>query len=158
VGIDITLTDEELIRKSSGYPDVRIPLSEIKALYERHGWLVVERIASPIKIGIPEKVEGFRFLRAELVKYRPVTVAPPSSLSGMASMITTLVCWAVVLWSKDAVVALIATTAGLSLLGWHMFPIYKISRRCSKQLAIWSVIGLSWVGVALVLFFRLMRA
>ncbi len=36
------LTDKDLIRRKAGWPDVRIGLPEIRALYERQGWLVVE--------------------------------------------------------------------------------------------------------------------
>src|SRR5438477_9249880 len=36
------LTATELVGRSRGRPDVRIGLSELKALYERPGWLVVQ--------------------------------------------------------------------------------------------------------------------
>ena len=67
------LTDNELVRKRSGWPDVRIGLSKMSSLYERHGWLVVERASPHTRIAIPATVDGFVLLREELAKYRPVT-------------------------------------------------------------------------------------
>ena len=60
------LTDTDLVRRKSGWPDVRIGLPEIRALYERQDWLVVESVEPTRRIAIPAEAEGFAVLRAEL--------------------------------------------------------------------------------------------
>jgi len=73
------LTDKDLVRKRSGWPDVKINFSEISALYERPGWLVVEGSKPPRKIAVPEVVEGFAAMRAELAKHGTIAAQPRSS-------------------------------------------------------------------------------
>jgi hypothetical protein len=66
------LTEKEVIRRRTGWPDIRIGFSEIGALLERKSWLVVESIPPVKKIAIPTEVEGFAALRAELAKHSAV--------------------------------------------------------------------------------------
>lgn len=68
------LTDKALVRRRNGWPDIRIELSEINALYERRGRLVVESVEPRRKIVVPEGVDGFAFLRSELTKHSPLTI------------------------------------------------------------------------------------
>jgi hypothetical protein len=63
------LTEKDVIRRRTGYPDIRIGFSEIGALLERNNWLVVESIPPIKKTAIPRGVEGFAALRAELAKH-----------------------------------------------------------------------------------------
>jgi len=97
------LGDKEIIRKRSGWPDDRIAFSEIEALYERRGGLVVES-AEPLKrISIPREVNGFDAIRAELVKHHSLSVQPKPlrskpSWTRLVVMIVSILSWAVVIF------------------------------------------------------------
>ncbi len=87
------LTDKDLVRRRRGWPDVQIDFSDIKVLYQRTGWLIVESNAPRRRIAIPERVEGFSSLRAELVKHKPIVTAPQSSPIRFILVLASLVCW-----------------------------------------------------------------
>jgi hypothetical protein len=153
------LTDEDLIRRKSGCPDVRILLSAITALYERRGWLVVESAEPPTRIAIPDRVDGFKSLRAELTKHSRIIAAPPRpSLLRIIPTVGYIVSWSFVLWSRNASVAGVAGIVGLILLGWESFRAYELPRHSPKRIAIWCLLGLGWVGVALIIYFRIARS
>lgn len=63
------LTDEDLVRKKPGWPDIRIELCEVERLYEHRGWLVVESREPGRRIVIPDDVRGYAGLKRELAKY-----------------------------------------------------------------------------------------
>jgi hypothetical protein len=70
------LTDEELLRRRPGWPDVRIELCEIGRLHEHRGWFVVESRVPGRRIVIPNDVQGYAGLKRELTKYDPGTEKP----------------------------------------------------------------------------------
>src|SRR6266853_4205022 len=55
-GLVFELTEKDLVRRRSGWRDVRIGLQEIHTLYEGQGWLVVESVEPIRKIAIPAEV------------------------------------------------------------------------------------------------------
>src|SRR6476646_6696347 len=116
--LSFELTDKDLIRRNAGWPDVRIGLQEIHALYEGQGWLVVESVEPIRKMAIPAEVEGFAVLRAELAKHSSVIIARRRSPSALIPLVVSLICWALVLWSKNARVAKLAAAVALMLLAW----------------------------------------
>ena len=151
------LTNKGLVRRRSGWPDVRIGFSEISTLYERHGWLVVESVEPRRKIAVPKEVEGFLSLRAELAKHSPIIVPPRRSLLRLVPMIASFLCWGLVLWSKDAVVLRIAGTIAVILLAWESFRLTTQLRHSPKRLFLWTFVGLGWVTAALVVYLRVLR-
>jgi hypothetical protein len=106
------LTEKELIARRNGWPDVRIGLSEIKALYKQPGRLIV---ASPDKsrlIAIPEDIEGYGNLRSQLARYGEITEVPKRPVP-IVTYVPTLCwfSWALVLFSKE--VTVVRTAAAL---------------------------------------------
>jgi hypothetical protein len=152
------LTDKEVVRRRQGWPEVRIGLAEIKALYQRPGWLVVESNEPRRTMAIPERVEGFESLRAELTKHRPITAAPQRSPWGFVALIGSLLCWGLVLLSRDAAVVMGAGAVALALLAWESFRLFGQLRHSPKRLALSLLIGLGWIAAALLLYLRIIRA
>jgi len=152
------LTEKDLVRRRRGRPDVQIGFSEIKALYQRPGWLVVESSEPRRRIAIPEGVEGFESLRGELAKHSPIVAAPQRSPMRLIPLVASLFCWGLVLWSKDAGVVMAAGTAALILLGWESFRLFGQLRHSPKRVALSILIGLSWVAAALLVYLRVIRA
>jgi hypothetical protein len=152
------LTEKGVVRKLPGWPDVEIGFSEIKALYQRHGWLVVESNEPQRRVAIPERVQGFGSLRAELVKHSPIVAAPRRSPIRFAPMVASLVCWGLVLWSKDAGVVMAAAAVALLFLGWESFRLFAQLRRSPKRLVLYFLIGLTLLAAALLVYLRVIRA
>jgi hypothetical protein len=152
------LTDKAVVRRRPGWPDAQIGLAEIRALYQRPGWLVVESNEPSRKMAIPEGVEGFESLRSELTKHSPITTAPQRSPWGFVVLIGSLLCWALVLWSKDTGVVMGAGALSLLLLVWESFRLIGQLRHSPKRLVLSILIGLSWVAAALLVYLRIIRA
>lgn len=152
------LTDKDVVRRRTGWPDIRIDFKEISALLERRDWLVVESVQPVRKIAIPREVEGFASLRAELAKHSPVIVSQKGSLRGAIPTVVSLLCWGLMLWSKDTRVARMAGTIALILLGWASVTIDKQMRRSPKRLFVWISLGSVWVAAILLVYFKVIRA
>ncbi|MGA7081256.1 MAG: hypothetical protein WBQ43_04800 [Terriglobales bacterium] len=102
-GMVFALSDEEFIRKRSGWPDDRIAFSEIGGLYDGPGGLVVETIAPLRRISIPREVTGLEAIRAELAKHHSFSLQtrPPRarlSWTGLVVMIVSILSWAAVIF------------------------------------------------------------
>ncbi len=152
------LTETDVVRKRGGWPDVQIGFSEIKALYQRPGWLVVESNQPRRRIAIPERVEGFGSLRAELVKHAPIVATPQRSPMRFILVVASLVCWGLVLWSRDAAVVMASGAVALLLLGWESFRLFGQLRHRPKKVVLCLLIGLSWVAAALLVYLRVIRS
>jgi hypothetical protein len=154
------LTDKDLVRKRSGWPDIGIGLSEINALYEEPGWLVVESVEPRRRIAVPEEVDGFASLRAELAKHSPLLVPPRLSVAGFSRFIpvaASILCWGLVMWSKDAGVAKAAGTIALMLLGWESFRLYWQLRRGLTRPILWILVALGWSAAVAIVYLRIAR-
>jgi hypothetical protein len=151
------LTEEDVVRRRAGWPDVRIGLSEITSLIERRNWLVVEGAESTSRIAIPREVDGFATLRAELAKHCSITVQPTRSLVELIPIIASLLCWGTVFWLRDATVVRVAAATALVLLAWESFRLYSRLRQNPKRLLGLLWIALGWVAAILVVYFRLLR-
>lgn len=150
------LTDEELVRKSDRYPEVRIRLSEISALYEHKHWLFVESAQSASKITIPTTIEGFESLREELGKHSPLTIARQSfSLWFILIIAGYTLCWSVTLWSHDAAIVGLAGSGVVVFLIWQSLLGYRQLRRIPQRFVIWLPIALSWLAAVLLLYLRI---
>ena len=154
----LILTDSELIRRRDGWPDVRIGLSEMKALYERPTGMVVESAATRRAIAIPKEVVGFASLRDELSKHAPILKAPLRSPLVFFPTLSSLICWALVLMSTDVEVVKTAGAFGLATLGWGTFRLSRLTLPHGRaRLAVWATISLSWVTSIWVLYSRIVR-
>jgi len=152
------LTDKAVVRRRQGWPDVQIGLAEIRGLYQRPGWLVVESNEPRRTMAIPERVEGFESLRSELTKHGSIAVAPESSPWRSVVLIGSLLCWGLVLLSKDSGLVMGAGAVALALLAWESFRLFVQLRHSRKRLALSVLIGLSWVAAALLVYLRIIRA
>jgi len=157
-GLAFLLTEEGLVRKRPGWPDVEIGFAEIKSLYQRPGWLVVESGEPRRTVAIPERVEQFASLRTELAKHSPIVAAPRRSPVRFVSLVASFFCWGLVLWSKDVGVVVAAGAVALILLGWEFFRLFGQLRRSPKRVALSVLIGLSWAAAALLVYLRVTRA
>jgi hypothetical protein len=154
----IVLTDNDVVRKSRGWPDVQIGFSEIRALYLRSGWLVVESNEPRRTIAIPERVEGFNSLRAELAKHSPVVPQPKRSPSRLIALVASVFAWGLVMLSKSGGVVMTAGAGALLLLGGECFRLFGRLRHSPKRLALSILIGFNWIVAALLVYFRITRA
>jgi hypothetical protein len=165
IGVDRTirnavflLAEKELIVQRIGWPDVRIGMSEIKALYEQPGRLVVESVAPSRFITLPSDIEGYGSLRAELVKYGQISKAPRRSAQAFAYIVACLLCWfswSLVLLSRNVDVVRVAGSFGLFSSAWFSFRIARLVRRNPKRHLVWAVLAASLAGALWVLYKRM---
>jgi hypothetical protein len=152
------LTDTEMIRRRRGFPDIRIGLSEIDGLHERSGWLVVESSKPRRMMAIPEALEGFDVLRAELLKHCSIVAKRQRSLLDAALLLVSLFCWGILLWSRSTVAGLLAAISALVLLGWESLRLHRLLRHGSQRSVLWFLIGSTWAVAALVIYLRISRS
>lgn len=151
----LLLTDHDLTRRRKGWPDVTVGLSEIKSLRENGNWLVVESVAPKRRIVIPAKIDRFRFLRTELAKHCPITTRPSTSILGFISMIASLLCWGMVLLSRDPSRTKVAAGAALVLLSWESVRLYRRLQESPSRSVVLACLALSWVVAILLVYFRI---
>jgi hypothetical protein len=151
------LTDKDLVRRSSGWPDVRIGLPEIRALYEHPGGLVVESVEPTRRIAIPARVEGFAALRAELAKHSSVIVTRGRSVAGFTFLVIEFICWVVVLWSKNSRAQALAAAVALMVLAWESLRLIRMMGGKPKRFLVWIAVGISWAAAILLVYERFAR-
>jgi hypothetical protein len=151
------LTERDVVRRRTGWPDVRIDFSEISTLLETRDWLVVESVQPARKIAIPKDVEGFASLRAELAKHGQVSVSKEGSTLGVLPTVASFFFWGLVLWSKNPSIVKGAGAIALILLGWASIRLDKQLRQSPRRFFVWIPLGLSWVAAILLFYFRLIR-
>ena len=155
------LSDDNIVRKTTGWADVRIRLSEVRILSERPGWLVVESAEPRRRIAIPEDVESFDLLRSELTKHGLLIKSPRRSpfvalLLGLPTMVS-LFCWVLIFWSKEPWLVKTAACVALGLLAWGSFSVGRLRVVSPKRYLLWAVIGTSWVATVWIIYSRLKR-
>ncbi len=150
----LVLTDQELVRRREGWPDVRIALSEINALYAHPNSLVVESVDRSRRIAVWKDVERFESLRAELLKHGPLLKPPAPSLLGWIPTVVSFLCWPLVLWSNDALVVKSTGIVLLVLLGWSCFSFGKKLRDIPKRVVLQLWLAASWAAAAWLVYSR----
>jgi hypothetical protein len=159
--LSFELTDKDLIRRKAGWPDVRIGLQEIHALYEGEGWLVVESVGPIRKMAIPTEVEGFAVLRAELAKHNSIVTArrrPVLKFTIFAPLVVSLICWVVALESKNSTARGVAAAAALMIFAWGSLHLVRLMNGKPKRFLVWIALGLSWAAAILLVYLHVMRA
>lgn len=151
------LTDKDLIRRKAGWPDVRIGLAEIRALYERQGWLVVESVEPTRRISIPAEVDGFAMLRAELAKHNSIVTTRRRSVLVFTPLVVSLICWVVALESKNSATRRLAAAAALIILAWGSLHLVRLMNGKPKRFLVWIIVGISWAAAILLLYQRFAR-
>lgn len=161
-GLEFVLSDEDLTRKRVGWPDIRIELSEIKALYERPSWLIVRSNDPKRRIGIPREVEGYDELRTALAKHAPfsgpVKRRPTASfLTGWVLTLISVLSWWLVSWSKNATVIRISGTVALLWLTWSSLYLDRLFRDSAKRPLLWLFLGIGWMVGLFLIGIRILR-
>lgn len=156
--LKFVFTDKALIRSRSGWPDIEIGLSEIKALYRLPRGLIVESVEPRRRIGIPDRTDGFPSLVAELAKYGPI-IHPPAQRFRMRFivLIAFLLCWGLVLWSNHLAVVLGAAAIALTLLVIESNDLARRRHHTSKDYMVWLYMTMGWVAAAIVIYLRIAR-
>jgi hypothetical protein len=156
--LSFELTDKDLIRRKAGWPDVRIGLQEIHALYEGQGWLVVESVEPTRRIAIPAEVEGFAVLRAELAKHNSIVTTRRRSVLVFTPLVVSLICWVVALESKNSKARGLAAAAALMILAWGSLHLVRLMNGKPKRFLVWIALGISWAAAILLAYLQVMRA
>jgi hypothetical protein len=159
VKCDLTfvLSQDELVRKSPGFPDVRISLPQIKSLFEQPGYLVVGGGDPPRKIVIPKNVENFKSLRAELTNYASLAPAPRQFSLGWITLLLSIISWSLLVWSRDINTTRAAGLGVLVLLGWESFRQRQPMLHSSKRVALWLLFGSAWLSAGFLIYVRVFR-
>jgi hypothetical protein len=156
--LSFELTDKDLIRRKTGWPDVRIGLQEIHALYEGQGWLVMESFEPIKRIAIPAEVEGFAVLRAELAKHNSIVTTRRRSVLVFTPLVVSLICWVVALESKNSTARGLAAAAALMILAWGSLHLGRLMNGKPKRFLVWIVLGICWAAAILLVYLQVMRA
>jgi len=153
----IVLADDVLVRRSRGYPEVRIGLTEITRLSERSGRLTVESVSPRRTITIPNRVEGFVALRTELANHCPIVAATSASMLGLVLVAIYIFCWAPLLWSRNVGLILSAGVIALFVQAWTSLRLSRYLRKSPQRFVTWGLLALSWVTAAVIIWSRVLR-
>lgn len=152
--LSFELTDKDLIRQKAGWPNIRIGLSEIRTLYERRGWLVVESVEPTRRIAIPAEVEGFALLRSELAQHNSIVITRRRSDLIFTPLVIALFFWVAALESKNSMIRGLAAAAALMILAWRSLYLVRLMKGKPTRFLVWLMIGLSWAGGILLVYER----
>ena len=151
------LTDQDLLRRRDGWPDVRIGLSEVKSLTQKRRYLVVESAEPRRVIAIPNEIEGFASLRAELEKHCLLADSSRLSFLEFVPVAAFYFCGVLALLSSDPSIAKLASVIGLALLAYSSFRLLGRGPHSSpKRVLVWIMIGLSWMAALLLVYLRVL--
>jgi hypothetical protein len=156
------LTDNDLTRKRSGWPDVQIPFSEIRSVKEKRDWLIVEEAVAGRRIAVPRDVNDFELLRSELAKYaRPSSPSGTrhgiSFLGGLGVLLLSIVCWWLALFSSNAGLVRGSGVVILVLLGWSGLYALKLRLLRSAPVFVLLILSVIWTAALAFACLRLAR-
>ena len=152
------LDDNGIVRKRKGFPEVRIPFSDVDTLGEELRWLVVKSTTPYRKITIPNNVKGYEVIRAELTKHH--ALAPPVNklpLKSAAPLIISLLSWVAVLWFRDVRIVIPAAIIAMTLLALESRRLWTLLRRGPKRLFSVVCLGIVWFVAILLIYHRVVR-
>lgn len=152
------LDDNGIVRKRKGFPDVRIPFSDVDTLGEELRWLVVKSTEPYRKITIPNNVKGYEVIRAELTKHH--ALAPPVNkllLRSAALPIISLLSWVAVLWLRDVRLVISAAVIGMTLFALASRRLWILLRRSQRRVFSLFCIGIVWCVAILLICLRVVR-
>ena len=97
------LDDGQIIRRREGWPDDKIRFSELVAVYESAGDLVVETTDPFKRMAIPREITGYDVMRAELGKHAPIRQSKPPRAKLTWTIVVRLIL-AILSWGAIAIV------------------------------------------------------
>lgn len=152
------LDDNGIARRREGFPEVRIAFSEVDTVGEELRWLVVKSTEPRRKIAIPDNVQGFEVIRAELVKHHALSARMQRlPLKSAASMTVSILTWATVLWFRDARIVIPAGVIAMALLTLGSRRLWILFRRGPKRSFSLACLGVVWLSAILVIYLRVVR-
>lgn len=152
--LTFVLNENELIRKRPGHPDVRLPLSQIKSLYNQSGCLVVAGGDPPLRVAVPKEVENFELLKAELMKYASPVSPPRRSSHGWVTSSLFIIFGLLLIWSGNVVTIRAAAGVFVVLLGWESFKLRLLLRNSPKRFLFWLMMGSVWLSTGFLIYLR----
>ena len=151
------LDETGIIRRRSGYSEVKIGFSEIGYLSEELKWLVVESNEPRRKIAIAKDVAGFATIRAELAKHHALSPSAKSPLRSAAFAILSILSWAAIICFSDVRVVLPAGVVAMASLALGSHRLWLLLHRGPKRWLMWISLGFVWFSAILVIYFRYTR-
>lgn len=151
------LNDDGVIRKRQGYPDVRIPFSEIESVSEELGWLIIRSTEPRRKIAVPNKVSGYDAIRAELVRHHPLSARAKFPWKRIALLTASALSWISVLWFHDTRVITLAGAAAFTTLAFGSSRLWDLSHSSPRRMLLWTSIVFTWLLAFLVIYLRITR-
>jgi hypothetical protein len=154
------LSDNEIIRKRKGYPDVKIAFSEIATLREELRWLIIKTAGPQRKIGIPNTVSGYDAICAELAKHHPLSARVEHvefPLKTTALLAAAILSWAAVMWFRDVRLVILSGTGGLITLAIGSHSVWTMLHSQVRRPLVWASLGCAWLMAILLIYLRLVH-
>lgn len=151
------LSDNGIIRKRQGYPDVKIAFSEINTLSEELSWLIINSTEPRRRIAVPTNVKGYDVICAELAKHHALSARAELPLKSTALLVVSVLSWAAVLWFRDARFVISAGAVALITLAFASRRLWTLLHRRSKLPLLWTSLGFAWLVALLLIYLRIVR-
>ena len=152
------LEDDAVVRKRQGYPDVRIPFSEINTLGEELGRLVITSVEPRRKIGIPYSVSGYKEIRSELARHCLLSARMEFPWKSIVLPVIAFVSWGAVLWLREAPGVIAAGSIALFTLVFGSYRLLVMLRNNPKRpLLLWVYLGSIWLAALMLIYIRVVR-
>jgi hypothetical protein len=152
------LDDNGIVRKRKGFPEVRIAFSDVDTLGEELRWLVVRSANPRRKIAIPNNVQGYEVIRAELTKHHalaaPVKKLP---LRSAAPGIILVLSWVAVLSFHDVKLVIPAALIAMMLLALASRRMWIVMRGGQRRPLSLFCIGTAWFMAILLIYLRIVQ-
>jgi hypothetical protein len=151
------LSDDGIVRKRQGYPEVKITFSEISTLREELSWLIINSTEPRRKIAVPTNVKGYELIRAELAKHHALSARAEFPLKSTALLVVSVLSWAAVLRFQDARIVISAGAVALITLAFGSRRLWTLLHRRSKLSLLWASLGFAWLVAFLLIYLRVVR-
>ena len=123
------LDDQAIIRKRSGFPDVRIAFSEVDVLSEELGVLIIKSAEPRRTIAVPRNVTGYPLICAELSKHHALSTKVAFPMKGASVMAAAVLGWMLLLSSHTLSVILPAAVVALTTLALSSRYLWNLLHR-----------------------------
>jgi hypothetical protein len=151
------IEDDGIVKKREGYPDVKIPFSEIDTLSLEQRWLAVVRNEPRTKIAVPNKVQGYELIRAELAKRHPLSSPAKFHLNSAALLTISSLSWVAVLWFQDVRVVILSGAVALVTLAFGSHRLWILLHYGPKPTLLWVSLCSAWLMAFLLIYTRVFR-
>ena len=148
------LESNEVIRQRRGYPELRISFSEIDTLSEELGWLIIKSAAPERRIVIPDSVNGYGVIRAELAKHHPLSAHVSFPLKGAVVLLVSVLSWGAVFWFSDVRTVSAAGIVAVVTLANGSYRLWVLLHRSSRRL-LWMSLGAAWLAALMLIYLRM---